>query len=287
MKFTKMQGCGNDYIFVNGFLEQIAEEEKTAQALSDRHFGVGADGMILIGPSETADFSMSMYNADGSAGEMCGNGIRCLGKYVYEKGLTAKTELAIETGAGLRHLWLKTENGRVRRVVVDMGEHQFLRKERLEVLGEEYGAVCLSMGNPHAVVFVKETGPLNLRELGPAFEYHPLFPDRVNTEFVEILSDTRLRLRVWERGSEETLACGTGACAAVVAAVTCGYTKERVTVILPGGELLVSYDRSSKRVRLEGPAETVFEGEWEMSGRMFGIKTEADSAIEGEAWSKN
>lgn len=287
MKFTKMQGCGNDYIFVNGFQERIAEKAKTAQALSDRHFGVGADGMILIGPSETADFSMSMYNADGSAGEMCGNGIRCLGKYVYEKGLTAKTELAIETRAGLRHLWLKTENGRVRRVLVDMGEHQFLRKERLEVLGKEYEAICLSMGNPHAVVFVKETGPLKLRELGPAFEHHPLFPDRVNTEFVEILSDTRLRLRVWERGSDETLACGTGACAAAVAAASCGYTKDQVTVILPGGELLVSYDRSCRRVWLEGPAETVFEGKWDIGEQIFDTKPEDDPAIEGEAWSKN
>lgn len=285
MKFTKMQGCGNDYIFVNGFRERVSEKAKTAKALSDRHFGVGADGMILIGPSKRADFSMSMYNADGSEGAMCGNGIRCLGKYVYEKGLTTKTELTVETRAGLRQLWLKPEQGKVKRVLVDMGEHQFLRKEKLFVLGKEYEAVCLSMGNPHAVVFSKNVENLELEKTGPAFERCPVFPHRVNTEFAEVLDDTRLRLRVWERGSGETLACGTGACASVVAAVFCGYTKEEVTVSLLGGELFVSYDRNSRRVWLEGPAETVFEGEYEVRNEhVFDIEeiSGEETTFEGE-----
>lgn len=283
MKFTKMQGCGNDYIYVNGFEEPVEHASEMAKRLSDRHFGIGADGLILIGPSQRADFSMSMYNADGSEGAMCGNGIRCLGKYVYEKGLTDQTRITVETGAGIRTLHLNVRRGAVDTVRVDMGSPRLCAREVpavsvpgieidpqkpvmnrwIKALGQEYQVTCVSMGNPHAVVFLKdeEEACLDLEKAGPALECHPMFPDRANVEFIRCLDDAHIRMRVWERGSGETLACGTGACAAVVAGALTGRTKEAVLVELAGGQLEIFYDRAKDIVWMEGPAVAVFEGE--------------------------
>lgn len=283
MKFTKMQGCGNDYIYVNGFEEPMEHASEMAKRLSDRHFGIGADGLILIGPSQRADFSMSMYNADGSEGAMCGNGIRCLGKYVYEKGLTDQTRITVETGAGIRTLHLNVRRGAVDTVRVDMGSPRLYAREVpavsvpgieidpqkpvmnrwIKALGQEYQVTCVSMGNPHVVVFLKdeEEACLDLEKAGPALECHPMFPDRANVEFIRCLDDAHIRMRVWERGSGETLACGTGACAAVVAGALTGRTKEAVLVELAGGQLEIFYDRAKDIVWMEGPAVAVFEGE--------------------------
>ncbi len=273
MKFTKMHGCGNDYVYVNGFEEEIADPEKTAVLVSDRHFGIGSDGMILICPSETADFCMVMYNADGSEGSMCGNGIRCVAKYVYDHGMTDQTEISVETKSGIKHLHLTVEDGSVRLVKVDMGapildpkripvvsDQARVIDEPINVGGKEYCMTCVSMGNPHAVVFVEDTAAFPVETVGPLFEHHERFPDRINTEFVQILGPEEINMRVWERGSGETLACGTGTCASVVACVLNEYTVENVLVHLRGGDLSIFYDRANDTVWMTGPAETVFEG---------------------------
>lgn len=273
MKFTKMQGCGNDYVYVNCLEESIENRPDFAIRVSNRNFGVGSDGLICICPSEIADFKMDMYNADGSQAQMCGNGIRCVAKYVFDKGLTDKTCLTIETGAGIKNLVLYVENGRVSTVRVEMGAPE-LRPlhipiaeqgkdfiDRPVVVGQkEYRLTALSVGNPHAVVFVEDVDSLDLKALGPKFENHPLFPERVNTEFVQVLDRSHLKMRVWERGSGETLACGTGATACFVAAALCGHTGNSATVSLLGGELLIEWDREKNLLYMTGPAVTVFDG---------------------------
>lgn len=274
MKFTKMHGIGNDYIYVNGFKETVMNPSEAAKRLSDRHFGVGGDGLILIQPSEKADFKMEMYNSDGSLGAMCGNGIRCVGKYVYDYGLTDQTRVSVETKSGIKFLDLTAKQGKVSQVEVDMGE-PVLKPESVPVslegdsvidreftLGEKkYRITCVSMGNPHCVVPVENVQELEIEKMGPLFEHHSLFPDRVNTEFIRVLDRENVQMRVWERGSGETLACGTGACAVAVACVLNGWTQEQITVHLLGGELKIRWDREKNRVFMTGPAQTVFEGE--------------------------
>lgn len=275
MKFTKMHGLGNDYVYVNCLEEKAENPSKLAVWISDRHFGVGSDGLILIKPSECADFEMEMYNADGSRGEMCGNGIRCVAKYVYDKGLTDKEHISIDTLAGVKYLDLTIEDGTVSLVRVDMGMPEFAPKkipvrsekenmirQKLIAGGREYQVTCVSMGNPHCVVFLDEdVRELDLTEIGPAFEHHLSFPERINTEFINVIDKKTLRMRVWERGSGETLACGTGACASAVAAVVDGRTEEEVTVKLLGGDLKIHYDREKNTVYMTGPAAIVFDGE--------------------------
>ncbi len=282
MHFTKMHGIGNDYVYVDAEREEIRDPERIAIAVSDRHFGIGSDGLILIRRSETADFEMVMYNADGSRGKMCGNGIRCVGKYVYDHGLTDKTNLTVETLAGIRTLSLSPgEDGKIREVRVDMGKPDLLPEEipvragllsghdggpivscPLTVEGREYRITCVSMGNPHCVIFLEEpVAGLALPVIGPYFEHHPLFPERVNTEFVNVSGTGDLVMRVWERGSGETLACGTGACACAVAAILNGKSGSSVTVHLLGGDLAIEWEGGDSPVYMTGPAEEVFEGE--------------------------
>lgn len=274
MKFTKMQGLGNDYVYVNCFEETVENPSEIAVRISDRHFGVGADGLILIRPSEEADFEMEMYNADGSRGEMCGNGIRCVAKYVYDYGLTDKTHISIATLGGIKYLDLMVEEGKVKLVKVDMGspileaakipikgKGERILNEEIRVDGMEYRITGVSMGNPHAVVFLEDVKNLEIEKTGPLFEHHECFPNRVNTEFVHVLDRKHVEMRVWERGSGETLACGTGACAVAVACVLNGLTEDEVTVKLLGGELQIRWDREKDTVYMTGPAETVFEGE--------------------------
>lgn len=275
MKFTKMHGCGNDYVYVNCFQETVEHPEEVSRRISDRHFGIGADGLILIKPSEKADFEMDMYNADGSSGAMCGNGIRCVAKYVYDYGLTDRTSISVDTKSGVKYLDLMVKDGRVAQVRVNMGAPE-LTASRIPVLSEteqvigrpveiggvEYRYTAVSMGNPHAVVFVEETDCLELEKIGPLFEHYSGFPDRINTEFVKVLDDRTVQMRVWERGSGETLACGTGACAVAVAAVLNGVVKgNQVTVKLLGGTLQVEWDREKNLVLMTGPAAVVFDGE--------------------------
>ncbi len=277
MKFTKMHGCGNDYVYVNCFEEKVENPSEAAVKVSKRHFGVGSDGMILICPSEVADFRMKMYNADGSMGEMCGNGIRCVAKYVYDHGMTDKTHITIETGAGIKDLDLTIENGKVSMVRVDMGEpileaakipvvsdKEKVINEPILVQGTEWKMTCVSMGNPHAVVFVADTKHLAIKEVGPCFENHKAFPNRTNTEFVQFISSKEINMRVWERGAGETWACGTGTCASVMACILNGYTDDTVLVHLLGGDLLIEYDRETNHIFMTGPATTVFEGEIEV-----------------------
>lgn len=277
MKFTKMHGCGNDYVYVNLFEEQINDPAEAARKVSPYHFGIGADGLITIGPSSQADFRMRIYNADGSEAEMCGNGIRCVAKYVYDHGMTDQTEITVETGAGIKTLVLGVENKRVESVRVDMGEPVLkpeeipvkLTGERavdvpIEVQGKEWRMTCVSMGNPHAVVFVPTLDDFPMEEIGPQFENHPMFPRRTNTEFVEILGRDEMRMRVWERGSNETWACGTGTCASVMAAILNGHTDDAVKVHLLGGDLFIEYDRKTNHIFMTGPATTVYEGEIEL-----------------------
>ena len=274
MKFTKMNGCGNDYVYINGFVENVENPKELAKKVSDRHFGIGSDGLILIVPSDKADFCMRMFNADGSEGEMCGNGIRCVAKYVYDHKMTDKTEISIETKAGIKYLDLTVEDGKVTKVKVDMGEPILepkkipVRSEKKRVVNEPiavaektWNMTCVSMGNPHAVVFVEDTGSLEIEKYGPLFENHELFPNRTNTEFVQVLNRNEINMRVWERGSGETLACGTGTCASVVACILNGYTDEKVLVHLLGGDLEIEYEKTTNHVFMTGPAETVFEGE--------------------------
>lgn len=284
MKFTKMHGCGNDYIYINGFEEQIAPEAKPemVRRLSDRHFGIGGDGVIFINPAKEADFEMEMYNADGSRGEMCGNGIRCVGKYVYDKGLTDARKISVISAGQVKYLDLTVEKkaaklgdrGEVTLVRVNMGSPE-LSAERIPVTAEKetvidepfmvgdrvYRMTCVSMGNPHAVVFMKGVKNLNLEEMGPSFENHNRFPKRVNTEFVEVLDRNNVFMRVWERGAGETLACGTGCCATTVACVLNGLTENQITVKLLGGEITIEWNREENLIYMTGPAVTVFEGE--------------------------
>ncbi|MCI8299026.1 MAG: diaminopimelate epimerase [Lachnospiraceae bacterium] len=278
MKFTKMQGAGNDYVYVNCLNEEVANPEETARFVSDRHFGIGADGLILIKPSQRADFEMAMYNADGSRGEMCGNGIRCVAKYAYDYGLTDQTRISVDTLAGIKYLELFLEQGKVSRVKVNMGTPCLTAAEipvvsdteqainvPLEVEGKTYAMTAVSMGNPHCVLFLEEdVRELDLEAIGPAFENHPRFPKRINTEFVNVVDDHTLRMRVWERGSGETLACGTGACAAAVAAVLNGRTIKETVVLLSGGELTITWEGKDAPVYMTGPAVTVFDGEIEL-----------------------
>ena len=283
MKFTKMHGCGNDYVYVDCTKEVISDIAATAVRVSDRHFGIGSDGLILIKSSEVADFEMDMYNADGSRGKMCGNGIRCVAKYVYDHGLTNKTEITVDTQAGIKTLQLTVCDGKVSKVRVDMGEPVLIPHEipvKASVLGladdrreaivaqpftvanSSYDITCVSMGNPHCITFIDEdVRSFPLEAIGSLFEKHELFPEGVNTEFVNIIDKEHLRMRVWERGSGETLACGTGACAVAVASYLNGFTGRKVDVELMGGHLEIVYDAATNHVFMTGPATEVFSGE--------------------------
>ena len=275
MEFTKMQGLGNDYVYVNCFKEKIENPSEMAVKVSDRHFGIGSDGLILIKPSEVADFEMEMYNVDGSRGEMCGNGIRCVAKYVYDYGLTDKTSISVETLGGIKYLDLTVEHGKVTLVKVDMGtpilkpelipivaKGETVIDEPIMVGGKEYHMTGVSMGNPHDVVFMDDIKNLEIEKIGPLFENHERFPNRINTEFVNVIDRHTAQMRVWERGSGETLACGTGACAVAVACILNGLTENTVTVKLLGGDLQIEWDREKNTVYMTGPAEVSFDGVW-------------------------
>ncbi len=277
LKFTKMHGCGNDYVYVDCTKNVIENIPETSIRVSDRHFGIGSDGLILIKSSEVADFCMDMYNNDGSRGKMCGNGIRCVGKYVYDHQLTDKTTVTIETLSGIKELKLTVEEGKVSLVTVNMGtpitkpsqipvlsEKEIVISEPIDVDGETYEITCISMGNPHAVVFVEDPSKLELDKLGPKFDFHKVFPERVNTEFVRVINRNHIEMRVWERGSGETLACGTGACASAMASILNGYTDNEVKVSLLGGDLYIRYDSDINTIFMTGPATEVFSGELEL-----------------------
>ena len=269
-----MQGCGNDYIYVNLFEEKIEDPINTSIFVSDRHFGIGSDGLITIGPSDQADFCMKMYNADGSESEMCGNGIRCVGKYVYEHHMTDKTSVSIETGAGIKILTLFVDKGIVEKVRVDMGKPildpeqipviasgERVIDETIRVKDRDFKVTCVSMGNPHAIVFVENTKEFPIEEYGPYFEKHERFPRRTNTEFVQIHSASEVSMRVWERGACETWACGTGACATAMACILNHKTDNQVLVHLRGGDLEIEYDPETEHIFMTGPAVEVFTGE--------------------------
>lgn len=275
MRFTKMHGIGNDYVYVNCLKEEVEDPGAVAKLVSDRHFGIGSDGLILIKESDKADFEMDMYNSDGSQGAMCGNGIRCVAKYVYDYGLTDKTQISIDTKSGIKYLDLTVEDGKVTLVKVNMGtpdikaanipvvsEKETVVNEPVEVDGVQYYMTGVSMGNPHAVVYIEDVKGLDIEKVGPGFENHPVFPDRVNTEFCKVLDNHTVEMRVWERGAGETLACGTGACAVAVASVLNGYVGDgEVTVKLLGGDLKIFWDRKENLVYMTGPATTVFDGD--------------------------
>lgn len=275
MKFTKMHGIGNDYVYVDCTKEPLKNPEETARLVSDRHKGIGGDGLILIHPSEEADFEMAMYNADGSYGKMCGNGIRCVAKYVYDYGLTDQTSITIESFGQVKYLCLTLgADGKVSTVRVNMGApiltaseipvvsgNEQVVDEDIEVDGQHYKMTCVSMGNPHAIVFLKHLSDFEIEKIGPRFEHHTRFPERVNTEFVRVIDRNTVQMRVWERGTGETLACGTGCCATVVACVLNGLTDTKVTVKVLGGELLCEWEQTENLVYMTGPAETVFDGE--------------------------
>ena len=280
MKFTKMQGIGNDYVYVNCFEETVQDPSAVARFVSDRHFGIGSDGLILIKPSDVADCEMEMYNLDGSQGAMCGNGIRCVAKFVYDKGIVRKKNLSINTKSGIKYLSLTVKNGKVSTVEVNMGSPVLMANQipvvsdteqvidqPLEVNGKTYHITAVSMGNPHAIVYMDDLENLDISTLGPQFENHLAFPDRINTEFVKVINRRTLQMRVWERGSGETLACGTGACAVAVASVLNGLVDEDcpVTVKLLGGDLQIFWNRQEDLVYMTGPAVTVFEGEIDLS----------------------
>ena len=275
MRFTKMQGAGNDYIYLNGFEPLPADLNKLSCQMSDRHFGIGSDGLVVIMPSTRCDFRMRMFNSDGTEAEMCGNASRCVAKYVYDKGLTSKKELTLETQAGVKRLTLHTQNGVVTRVTVDMGEPILSASDipvnlsinpvvayPIEVGESTFAITCVSMGNPHAVIFLDDMNRYDLHRIGKLIEHHKLFPRRTNVEFVEVLSPRDLRMRVWERGAGETLACGTGACASLVAAVLTGRAHRQATLHLLGGDLSIEWNEQNNRVYMTGEAVTVFEGEW-------------------------
>lgn len=280
MKFTKMHGIGNDYVYVNCFQETVDNPGEVARKVSDRHFGIGSDGLILIKPSDVADGKMEMYNADGSQGAMCGNGIRCVAKYVFDYGIVNKTSISIATRSGIKYLDLSVKDGRVSMVKVNMGSpiltasqipvvssKEEVIDEPLEVEGTTYRITAVSMGNPHAIVYMDDVDSLEIDKIGPAFENHIAFPDRVNTEFVKVIDSHTVQMRVWERGSGETLACGTGACAVAVASILNGLTDgtQPVTVKLLGGNLQIFWDRQENLVYMTGPASTVFDGEIDLS----------------------
>ena len=278
IEFTKMQGCGNDYVYIDGSTQKIPQEEKPdfVRKMSDRHFGIGGDGVIFINPSQEADFEMEMYNADGSHAQMCGNGIRCVAKFVYDRHLTDQTEITVVSAGSVKRLKLYVADGHVERVRVNMGR-PILKAAEIPVLSDEEQVLdwpvfvadrqwrmsCVSMGNPHAVVLAEDVASLPLTEIGPKFENHPMFPERVNTEFIRVIDRSTLELRVWERGSGETLACGTGCCAAVAACVLNGLTERSVAVRVLGGELQIEWDENTGEIFMTGPAETVFEGQVE------------------------
>lgn len=280
MKFSKMHGISNDYVYVNGFTETIGDPNSVSKFISDRRCGIGSDGMIMILPSEVADCRMRMFNADGSEGMMCGNGIRCVGKYAYDHGIVTKPELSVETKSGIKYITLEINDGVAVAATVDMGKailrpadipvkaegEDFIAKT-ISANGKEYTVTCVSMGNPHCIVFCEDPKDVPLEEIGPYFENHELFPERINTEFLQVIDETTLNMRVWERGSGETFACGTGACACVVAAVLNGYCKHdtEVTVRLLGGELKITY-QSDGTVMMTGPATHVYDGEIDISG---------------------
>ena len=274
MKFTKMHGIGNDYVYVNCFKETVEHPSEAAIKVSDRHFGIGSDGLILIKPSEVADGKMEMYNADGSQGAMCGNGIRCVAKYMYDYGITDKTSISVETKSGIKYLDLTIKDEKVDTVKVNMGtpilkavdipvrsEKEQVIDEPVMVDGKEWKITCVSMGNPHAITYIDDVKNLEIEKIGPKFENHEIFPDRVNTEFVHVIDRNTVEMRVWERGSGETLACGTGACAVAVSSILNGLTEEEVTVKLLGGDLKIFWDRTENKVYMTGSATTVFDGE--------------------------
>ncbi len=275
LEFTKMQGCGNDYVYVNGFTQKIEMDQKPeiVRRLSDRHFGIGGDGVIFINPSEIADFEMEMWNADGTRSQMCGNGIRCVAKYVFDYGLTDKTSLTIESFGSIKYIDLTVEGGKVSLVRVNMGapileaklvpvvsDNEQVLDEEIEVEGKTYKMTCVSMGNPHAIIFMDDVAGLEIEKVGPYFENHKRFPERTNTEFVRIIDRNTVEMRVWERGTGETLACGTGCCATTVSCILNGFTDNKVTVRVLGGEILCEWDREENLVYMTGPAVTVFDG---------------------------
>ena len=277
MKFTKMHGCGNDYIFINCIENKIEDPSKVSQKVSDRHKGVGADGLILIHDSKVADFRMAMYNADGSEGKMCGNGIRCFAKYLYDNRLTKKKNITVETLSGIKEIDLEISNKKVEYITVRMGspitkpdlipvitDKDIIINEPFKVLEKEYFGTCISMGNPHLVIFVDDVVDIDIEKIGPEFENLEMFPDRVNTEFIKIIDRNTVEMRVWERGSGETQACGTGACASVVAGVLNGLTDDEVRVRLLGGELLVKYNQEENIVYMTGDAEEVYVGDYQI-----------------------
>lgn len=274
MKFTKMHGIGNDYVYVNCFSETVENPSEVSKIISDRHFGIGSDGLILIKPSAVADCEMEMYNADGSQSAMCGNGIRCVAKYVYDYGLTDKTSITVDTKCGVKYLDLTVENGKVSLVKVDMGapilkasqvpvvsDKERVVDETITIQGKDYQMTCVSMGNPHCIVPVEDVDGLEIEKIGPDFESHPIFPERVNAEFIKVMDPKTVQMRVWERGSGETWACGTGACAVAVACILNGWTEEEVLVKLRGGDLKIHWDREKNTVFMTGPAAVVFDGE--------------------------
>ena len=277
MKITKMHGLGNDYIYINCFEETVENPSALSIKISDRHFGIGSDGLVLIMPSEIEDFRMRMFNSDGSEGEMCGNAIRCIGKYVYDNGLTKKEIISVETLSGTKFITLNIKNGIVESARVDMGEPIFdpekipvnfksnpVVNELITVAGKIYKVNCVSMGNPHAITYMKQIDNLELDKIGPSFEFHEKFPKRINIEFVEIISREKFKIRVWERGSGETLACGTGACAALVASVLNGLSERVATVELKGGFLKIEWNQENNHVYMTGPATKVFDCEIEI-----------------------
>lgn len=280
MRFTKMHGLGNDYVYVNAFEEKIDHPNELARKIADRHFGVGSDGLVLIAPSEIADFQMLMYNADGSQGDMCGNASRCVAKYVYDRGMTDKTVVTLETLAGIKVLHMTLKDGRVESVRVDMGEPKvnceevpcllgkgIVRREKIEALGRVFEITPVSTGNPHGVIFLDEpVEEFDIYRYGPALETHPAFPKKANIEFVNVIARDRLRMRVWERGSGVTLACGTGSCAVLVAANLCGLADRKATIVLDGGELEDEWDEATGHVFMTGPATHVFDGVYGENG---------------------
>ena len=274
MKFTKMEGCGNDYIYINCFEEVVTNPEQLAITMSERHFGIGADGIVLIMPSEEADFKMRMFNADGSEGEMCGNASRCVGKFVYDRGLTNKTKVSLSTLAGIKYLELHIKNGVVDTVTVDMGEpilegkkipttsnRDFVQKE-LSAEDRVFQMTCVSMGNPHAVTYVEYTEGYEVEKYGKILEIDKFFPKKTNVEFVQVIDETHLKMRVWERGSGETMACGTGACATLVATAKNGICQREADVMLLGGTLHIKWDEKDNHVYMTGPARVCFDGQW-------------------------
>lgn len=283
LEFTKMQGIGNDYVYIDCTKKELENPEKISQIVSDRHFGIGSDGLILILNSKVADFKMEIYNADGSQAEMCGNGIRCVAKFVYDKGLTEKTKLKIETLAGVKELELNVENGKVKTVKVDMGEPileaekipvyidekmkaegitptSVIKNLKLEAYNQNFIFTCVSMGNPHAITFIDDVEKFDVKKFGSVFEVAKAFPKKSNIEFVEIIDKENINMRVWERGSGETMACGTGSCASVVACILNNKTSNKVKVHLLGGELYIEWNKENNHIYMTGPAEIVFEG---------------------------